>query len=205
VADCHFTGKFQQMRLVYWVGGLAACAASGMLGLAAGINLNPTSTVKFVPDGSVFADWLSGVGTVFAAFVALYLADRQRRDNTAKIEISQYFSRDNLTIDLVSIGEKPAVVKGIFIRSKRTRKQAKLNRSPISGYEKMVGRYEYGDANRLAISQSLFLDIAIELEHEFGSRNFDGLLLVVGTATAEFRAELDGDFIQALRKELADV
>lgn len=192
------------MRWMYGLGALIACVFSGLLGLAAGINLNPTSTVKFVPDGSVFADWLSGVGTVFAAFVALYLADRQRKDNTAKIEISQYFSSDNLTIDLVSTGEKPAVVKGIFIRSKRTRKQAKLNRSPISGYEKMVGRYEYGDANRLAISKALFLDVAIELEHELGSRNFDGLLLVVGTATAEFRAELNGEFVQALRRELAD-
>lgn len=191
------------MRLVYWVGGLVACASSGLLGLAAGINLNPASTVRFVPDGSVFADWLSGLGSVSAALVALYLADRQRRDNTAKIEISQYFSGDNFTIDLVSIGEKPAAVKGIFIRSERLKKQIQLNRSPIPGYEKMVGRYEYGDTNRLAISRTIFLDIAIELEHEFGSRKFDDLLLVVGAATSEFRAKLDVGFSRSLAEASA--
>ncbi|WP_139834868.1 hypothetical protein [Pseudomonas sp. B15(2017)] len=192
------------MKWMFGIGALFACVVCGLLGLIAGINLNPTSTVKFVPDMGSLADWISGIGSVSAAGVALYLADRQRRENTAKIEISQYYTRDNFTIDLVSTGEKPAVVKGIFIRSPQFKRQILLNRSPIFGYDKIIGRYEYGETKRLSIDASFFLSVALEIEHELGSKNFDGLLLVVGTATAEFRAELNADFLHELRKEAAE-
>lgn len=192
------------MKWMLGIGALFACVVCGLLGLIAGINVNPTSTVKFVPDMGSLADWISGIGSVSAAGVALYLADRQRRENTAKVEISQYFTNDNLTIDLVSTGEKPAVIKGLFIRSPHAKKQMLLNRSPLSGYDKIIGRYEYGETKRLLIDASFLPSIAFELEHELGSKNFDGLLLVVGTATAEFRVELNADFLHALRKEAAE-
>jgi hypothetical protein len=183
------------------VGIIFACTVCALLGVTAGINMNPQATVKFVPDWGSLADWVSGIGSVSAALVALYLADRQRRDNTARIEINQYLTQDNFSIDLVSTGEKPAIVTGIYIRSPRLKKQALINRTPVPRYSETMGRYEYGETRRLSLDSSMYLSLALEIEHELGCRDFSGLQLIVGTGIAEFRKELNADFAKLLYQE----
>ena len=189
------------MKWIFGFCALLACVICGLLGLIAGINLNPTSTVKFVPDMGSLADWVSGFGSVSAAIVALYLADRQRKSNTAKIEINQYYNEDNFTVDLVSTGEKSAIVKGVFLRSPRDKKQILLNRSPINGFKEIVGRYEYGETRRLTIDKYYYFTIGRELCGEIGNFHFDDLQLVVAAGIGEFRVELHPSFTQRLLSE----
>lgn len=196
-------GRVWMVVIAMGVIGIPTVFTAGIIvALMVEVGANPGESIKTIL-GSV-GDWVSGLGSVSAAIVAVYLADRQRRDNTAKVEISQYYNKDNFTIDLVSTGEKPAIVKGVFIRSPRRKKQIMLNRVPISGYETIVGRYEYGETKRLMIDSTVFLAVALDLEHELGNRKFDGLQLIVGTGTAEFRAELNHDFAQELLKEAVE-
>ncbi|NVZ36604.1 hypothetical protein HX786_00860 [Pseudomonas sp. 21615526] len=190
------------MKWMFWAFALLACVVSGFLGLTAGINLNPLSTVKFVPNWGSLADWISGFGSVSAAIVALYLADLQRRNNTAKIEISQYYNTDNFTLDIVSTGEKPAIVRGVFIRSPHHKKQILFNRSPLTGYKEIVGRYEYGETKRLTVDSHLYFGLALELKREIGSDDFDGLQLVVGIGIAEVVVELDQSLASRLHERI---
>lgn len=190
------------MKWIFWVIALLACVISGSLGLTAGINLNPLSTVKFVPNWGSLADWISGIGSVSAAIVALYLADLQRRNNTAKIEISQFYNADNFTVDLVSTGEKPAIVRGVYIRSPHFKKQVLLNRSPVKGFADIVGRYEYGETKRLTVDRHVYMALGLDLKGELGSDNFDGLLLVVGIGIAEQIVQLDHRFAERLHSAI---
>lgn len=177
------------MKWMFWVVALLACAVFGLLGLTAGININPLSTIRFVPDWGSLADWVSGIGSVSAAIVALYLADLQRKNNTAKIEIRQNYFSNSFTLDLVSTGDKAAIVKGIYIRCPRLKKQILLNRIPAVGHAEIVGRYEYGETRRLTLDS--FMDVALDLKNTLGSDDFEGLQLVVGIGIAESIVKLD--------------
>ncbi|MBC8782836.1 hypothetical protein [Pseudomonas fluorescens] len=185
------------MKWMFWVIVLLACIVCGLLGLTAGINMNPTSTVRFVPDWGSFADWVSGFGSVSAAVVALHLANLQRKNNTAKIEISQFFEKDNYTVDLVSTGDRTAIVVGVYIRSPNHQKQILLNRSPVEGHEKALGRYEYGEKRRITVA-AYFSGLARDIQDETGNSNFDELQLVVATGIAEFKVKLDPKFAKRL-------
>lgn len=192
------------MKWIILVVALFACAVCGLLGLTAGINVNPASTIRFIPDWGSFADWVSGFGSVSAAVVALYLASLQRKNNTAKIEMSQYYEKDNYTIDLVSTGDKTAIVVGVYIRSPSHQKQITLNRSPVDGYEKILGRYEYGEKRRLTVA-AYFSGLARDIRDETGNPNFEGLQLVVATGIAEFKVKLDPRLSERLRASLRPV
>ncbi|WP_336352975.1 hypothetical protein [Pseudomonas atacamensis] len=58
------------MRWLYLFFCFAACVISGLLGLTAGINMNPQSTVKFVPDWGSLGDWVAGVSALLTFLVA---------------------------------------------------------------------------------------------------------------------------------------
>ena len=185
------------MKWMFGVVALLGCVICGLLGLTAGINMNPLSTVKFVPEWGSLADWLSGAGSVSAAVVALYLAHLQRKNNIAKIEISQLFDREHFTVDLVSTGERTAIVLGVYIRSPQHKKQMLFNESSVEGYERALGRYEYGEKRQLSVG-AYFLGLALEIRNQIGVDSFDGLYLVVATGIAEFKVKLDPKFAKRL-------
>lgn len=109
------------MRCVYWLLSIGACVGTGLLGLAAGINLNPDSTVKFVPvldanAWSAVGSWLGAIATFCAAGLALKYS---RRDDKQKLKLSsfgQVFFENHekedykLTLRAVCIGRLPATV-----------------------------------------------------------------------------------------------
>lgn len=177
----------------------AAFTAGATTALSVAADKDPADTIKTALGSA--GDWVSGLGALAAAAIAIYLADKQRRENAAKMDINQYITNDNFTIDLISIGEKPAIVRGIYIREPRLRKQAMISRPPIMTAGAIPTRFEYGDFQRLTIDKSLYLDVALEVEHELGKKQFDGLELVIGTSTAEFKAELEPRFSAELKKE----
>ena len=54
------------MKYFIALGVLAAFVLGGLLGLTAGVNLNPNVTVSFVPNWGSLGDWVSGVGALLA-------------------------------------------------------------------------------------------------------------------------------------------
>lgn len=104
-----------------WVVGgiaLAACVICGLLGLTAGINLNPLSTVSFIPNWGSVGDWVSGVGALLAVVVSLLLVKRnenlQRERERESFVIDQFGSIFHISISVVSTGFLPCMVKGVF-------------------------------------------------------------------------------------------
>ena len=86
---------------------LVVAALSALAGLTAGINLNPQSTVKFVPDWGSVGDWVSGAGAFGAIWVALNLATKQRNQELPDLKFS---ISGKYTFTLVNHGKLPVVV-----------------------------------------------------------------------------------------------
>lgn len=96
-----------------WLAGLAVavlCILSGLLGMTAGINLNPDSTVRFVPNWGSVGDWMAGLGAFAAVAVSLWLA---RRKDDVRINLAA--SSNYVTIRVVSHGIYPVTIKDILI------------------------------------------------------------------------------------------
>src|SRR5688572_13111174 len=73
----------------------------------AGIGVGITVTTEAKPSeyvaeviGSV-GDWISGLGALAAAVIAINLADRQRQDSLPRIEIKQDVDPKEISIDIV--------------------------------------------------------------------------------------------------------
>lgn len=195
--------KWKIAAIIAVVLGFPAVFTAGVAtALSVAAEKDPADTLKTALGSA--GDWVSGLGALAAATIAIYLADKQRRDNSARMEINQYFTEDNFTIDLISVGEKPATVRGIYIRSPRLRKQAMISRPPILKSNAIPARFEYGDVQRLTIDKSIYLEIALEIEHELGQKEFRGLQLVIGTSTVEFKVDLDPQFAAVLERESVD-
>lgn len=105
-----------------WIlGGVALllCIVTGLLGLTAGINLNPESTVRFVPAWGSLGDWISGIGALLAVVTSLYLVRRnealQQDKEREKIEIEQWAEDFFCSIRVISLGIFPCTVKSVFL------------------------------------------------------------------------------------------
>ena len=104
-----------------WIlGGVAvlACAICGLLGLTAGINFNPSSTIKFVPAWGSLGDWVSGIGALLAVITSLVLVIRneaqQREREREKIEIEQIGEDFFCSVRVISLGIFPCTVRSVF-------------------------------------------------------------------------------------------
>lgn len=192
--------KWMVAAIISVVLGFPAVFAVGVAtALSVAAEKDPADTLKTI-FGSA-GDWVSGLGSLAAATIAVYLADKQRRDNSARMEINQYFTKDGFAIDLISVGEKPATVTGIYIRSPRHRRQVMISCPPLLESSAIPARFEYGDVQRLTIDKSIYPKISLEIEHELGSKEYGELQLVVGTSTAEFKVDLDQKFSNAIKCE----
>lgn len=105
-----------------WVLGtivFGACIVCGLLGLTAGINLNPGSTVQYVPNWGSVGDWVSGVGALLAVVTSLILTRRSEESQQLlqhdKMEIRQGVSSDHVVFQFTSLGFYPAKVKSVLL------------------------------------------------------------------------------------------
>ncbi|MGF6127254.1 hypothetical protein QF019_002463 [Pseudomonas frederiksbergensis] len=109
------------MKWILGLIGFSACAICGLLGLTAGINLNPVSTVRYVPNWGSVGDWVSGVGALLAVVTTLILTRRseeqQRILRHDKIEIEQGTSSTHVSIRFTSLGLYPAKVRSVLLVS----------------------------------------------------------------------------------------
>lgn len=92
---------------------LVLCALSGLAGLTAGINLNPASTVKFVPVWGSAGDWVAGLGALLAVVVALLQSARQQEKERAKAKIFSEHGDDYWSVRVLSEGLVPVTVLSV--------------------------------------------------------------------------------------------
>ncbi|ROO33390.1 hypothetical protein [Pseudomonas sp. 7SR1] len=98
---------------------LATNIMSALLGLTAGINQNPQSTVKFVPEWGSVGDWVSGVGALGAVVVSLYMVKRSERFQLARdseqLMLAQETGFAYLTLRIGCSGLRTCAVRDVRI------------------------------------------------------------------------------------------
>jgi len=170
---------------------LFLCALSGLLGLTAGINLNPESTVKFVPVWGSLGDWISGLGALLAVLVTLWLADKQRRDDVESLEVNlvmglaEYRPDDAfVSVNVTSDGKRPVLVTGVVFTSPYAKKALHV-----------TGFMHFGDTLPIRLSYGEQAQFPLEYGFEDSLNNFvgrhcggrtDGLKVIVSTSLNQF-------------------
>lgn len=107
------------MNWIFGAIALFTCAVSGLLGLTAGINLNPVSTVSFVPNWGSLGDWVSGVGALLAVITSFVLVRRNERSQAERerehLVVDQWASDFTVSIRVISRGYLPCTIKGVLL------------------------------------------------------------------------------------------
>lgn len=110
---------------ILWIGLIIfGCALSLLLGLTLGINLNPSSTIKYVPAWGSLGDWVAGVGSIVAVATTVVLANRERNDQKESLRVevdsqpeTPYQGWELLDVTVTCTGPRPVRVYGIAIIS----------------------------------------------------------------------------------------
>lgn len=108
------------------------CALSGLGGLIAGINLNPQSTVKFVPILGSVGDWVAGLGALLAVVVALAQSAKQQERERAKAKISIEHGDNYWSLRVRSEGLVPVIVDSVCLEHDDYRCVIDLQKRPLS-------------------------------------------------------------------------
>jgi uncharacterized protein YjiS (DUF1127 family) len=90
--------------------GIVVCVISGLLGLTAGLQLNPQSTMKFVPNWGSLGDWFAAAGTIAAVWVALSQSKKQAEKERPRTKIYQEHKEKTWSVRIVSEGLVPVTV-----------------------------------------------------------------------------------------------
>jgi|GEM_PF-2909296 len=186
-----------------WVGLLVAISllVGLVVGFAFAIQLNPqTADVYLLNLGSV-GDWVSGVGALTAVFVTLWLSDKQRKENTERIKVEQVSRDEGLLISVISSGNRPSFVTGLYIGHKGSEEKIHLSKSSLLKDRFPVGRIDFGELISVLVLDKFRLQIAQEAERRFGGE-FDGILLVITTSLGRFSFPLDSVYVSYMRLRL---
>jgi hypothetical protein len=95
---------------------IVACVICGMLGLTAGVNLNPSATVRYVWDWNAAGSWVSGVGALLAVSVALWQSSLQQSKDRIRTLLVNTSSPTHWRVRLVCEGLIPVTVLGAELR-----------------------------------------------------------------------------------------
>lgn len=97
---------------------ILGCLLCGLLGLTAGVNFNPQSSVRFIPDWGSLGDWVSGIGALLAVAMSLYLVRRNEEQQCErereKLEVEQWAEGLFCSVRVISKGFFPCTVKAVF-------------------------------------------------------------------------------------------
>lgn len=173
---------------------------SALAGLTAGINLNPQSTVEFVPDWGSVGDWVSGLGALLAVAVTLWLSEKQRRENTERLFIEQASMDVGLSIKIISSGNRPSLVTGLYIQSKSSDRRIGLSSGSYLESRFPVGRIDFGEMVSVLVPDKHRLQIAMDAEEKF--KDLSALMLVVTTSLGRFSVPLDSVYVSYMRRYL---
>ncbi len=160
---------------------VAVLAALG--GLTAGINLNPQSTVRFVPDWGSVGDWVSGVGALLAVVASLYMVRRSERFQLARdserLMLTQELDLAWLTLRVGCSGLRACTVQDVRICHGKKHRSLKHDLSGKSK-GKLPCKLEPGESFELDWS-GLEIKPIVQTVHSLGLKSLDGLYFEVVT------------------------
>ncbi|WP_053183651.1 hypothetical protein [Pseudomonas thivervalensis] len=175
------------MKYFIVLGVLIACAVSGLLGLTAGINLNPASTTKYVLDWGSLGDWVAGAGAFFAVGVALWQSHIQRKEEVEDLNIVQRQVRDRWLISVVSKGKRPARVLWVGFYSRKIDTILPIKRFIFHGDQASLPQtLGFAENIDFMTKPEMFEDLAINALLSFD--DLGDLEIQVKTTLSEFRS-----------------
>jgi len=136
------------MRYFIGLGLLVTSVISGLLGMTVGINMNPSSTTRYVLNWGSLGDWVAGTGAFFAVGVALWQSFTQSQKDRIRTLIIDKSAQRSWSLRIVSEGLIPVTVLGAEIHLKELRYKL-----PLSVTERLNVRFpqrlERGDVQQL--------------------------------------------------------
>ncbi|AGN82839.1 hypothetical protein N5K35_24220 [Pseudomonas sp. GD03651] len=175
-----------------------AFTAGVVISLNVAAEESPAKTLKDIMGSA--GDWVSGLGALAAAAVAVYLADRQRREDLPNIGMSvQGFYE----VSLVNYGRLPVEVSGLWLYLTSKYGDFELGHDlDDDRQEKIIlgfaetATFRYGD--------HLMLNAA-SWAHVKCNRDIGAISLVVPTPVKHFKFPLPEHFAERLNHELNQI
>lgn len=185
-----------------WVAlGVSACLTSGLAGLTAGINLNPVSTVRFVPNWGSMGDWVAGLGAFVAIAVALWQFHIQRKEDVEDLFIDQAQRRDRWRVSIVSRGKRPARVQWVGFYSRKNDTILPIQRFIFHGDSAALPQtLGYAENIDFISRPEMLLDLALNAVMTFD--DLDDLEIQVKTTLGEFRVPVIEEAKMAFRNAI---
>jgi len=188
------------MKWMFGFGALFACVICGFLGLTAGINMNPQSTVKFVPDWGSLADWVAGIGSMCAVFATVYFGWKQRQELLPKlsVKVSGFVMPDGISslissfsLKLANSGSVPIDIDGVCFHSDYSNDGLWLDPTMIfPGSESFITSLAPGKGVSVLFNRAALQSLkAYVRDHCAG--NSEGLKLTVITVLKSFTVPVD--------------
>ncbi len=193
------------MRYLYLLVSLVACLASGMTGLAIGINVNPESTVRFVLvlDSNAWAAIGACFGAVFTAMavaLSLYFSRRDFHEGVSLISESHRAagqqSTTKMTLRVVCTGRLPSTIlnMGFRVKTNNSFYPLAMFMSNFDNFRKL----ERGDILEARLDTFDLQQIARSLSKFVGAK-VENLELYVQTGLARHSRPLSSEALDHLR------
>lgn len=150
-----------------------------------------------VPVLDMLGGWVSGLGTLAAVMVSLWLTGKQGRENAENIEVQQLAKQDFLKIDLISKGNRTAVITGLELFEISSGK-----RLTIDKYMKMPSlpaKLEYGGQVTFLLWDKHETAIRDEV-HKWFVNKFSSLSLKVITTIGVYVVPLNKIYVESLKR-----
>lgn len=173
------------------LGILLLCLMLFLLGVAVGTSTNSTEFKETIlPVLSVVGAWVSGVGALGAVLVALWIAEKQRRNDKEKLEIAFDFvvtpeqTNAVLMISAVSVGKRPSEINSIVFFSQDATTQMYITRF-LRGSSRIPTNLGYGKKAIWLCEEGFEHHIASYLKNYCNS-NATNLKICISTTTENF-------------------
>lgn len=184
--------KIPLIPAVFVIGFVFAFFAGIYIGLVSSSQVKPAEFVSEVI-GSV-GDWVSGLGALAAAVIAIYLADRQRKESLPELNINQHADHKGISIDVVSVGGRGVSILGIYLRSQKLDR-----RSSLADRDEFPKRLEFGEMHSLFIGTHMCDSIRYHFSGNSDRCETPDLEIVVETSTKTFTASANREVLGTIQ------
>ncbi len=182
---------------------------SFVLGISIGVSSEQETFLKFtIPILGVIGNWVAGVGAIFAVFVALWLAEQQRKRDSENLQLnfSVFITAGNpnpyLAVSVTSNGNKPSKINSISVHSKSSKIALAIMQFDIVGHQPPT-LLTYGEQATFILVPKTEEGIR-NFVKENGSGLYKNLYLGISTSTSFFKTPFSSAVIEYLQKNDAN-